>query len=58
MNIDPNDIAMAVQIIDIACARGAIRGEEMATVGQLRTKFAQMLEQASKEQAADQPADD
>lgn len=38
-----NDITLAVQVIDIASARGAIRGEEMAAVGILRQRFTAFL---------------
>ena len=38
-----NDIQLAVQIIDVASMRGAIRGEEMAAVGILRQRFTAFL---------------
>ena len=38
-----NDIQLAVQIIDVASVRGAIRGEEMAPVGILRERFVAFL---------------
>lgn len=38
-----NDITLAVQLIDVASARGAIRGEEMAAVGILRQRFSAFL---------------
>jgi hypothetical protein len=52
MQINPNDIAGAVQVIDLACARGAIRGEEMAQVGALRNNFVKVLESLQKEASA------
>ena len=33
-----NDISAAVQIIDVATARGAIRGEELLPVGTVRQR--------------------
>ena len=60
-------IELAVRVIDLASARGAIRGEEMATVGALRnalTSFLQAsgvgVEQAKEEASAEeqeQPAE-
>lgn len=38
-----NDITLAVQLIDVASIRGAIRGEEMAAVGILRQRFTAFL---------------
>lgn len=46
-------IEMAVRIIDLASSRGAIRGEEMATVGSLRNTFANFLQAAGV--GAEQP---
>lgn len=56
MNVDPNDIALAVQVIDIASARGALRGEELATVGMLRNKFVKLLEEAQQTAPTEEPA--
>lgn len=39
-------IELAIRVIDMASARGAIRGEEMATVGNLRETFAGFLRSA------------
>jgi hypothetical protein len=47
-----NDISAAVQIIDVATARGAIRGEELLPVGTVRQRFMAFLEHA-KEQGQD-----
>lgn len=52
INLTLQDIAIALQIIDIASARGAIRGEEMATVGQCRNNLAAFLKNAQEQQAA------
>lgn len=46
-----NDIGAAVQIIDLAAGRGAIRGEEMAAVGNVRSRLAAFLEYSEKQQA-------
>lgn len=45
------DITAAVQIIDLASSRGAIRGEEMSAVGQVRTNLAEFVEHSAKQQA-------
>ena len=47
--IDINDIASVVQLIDVCSTRGAFRGEELATVGGLRTKLTEIVK-------ANQPA--
>jgi hypothetical protein len=44
-----NDIAAAVQIIDAASARGAIRGEELVAVGTVRERFMAFLNHAKEE---------
>jgi len=44
-----NDISAAVQIIDVATARGAIRGEELLPVGTVRQRFMAFLEHAKSE---------
>ena len=41
--IDINDLVAVVQLIDVCSTRGAFRGEELATVGAMRTKFAEIL---------------
>lgn len=46
------DIANALQIIDIAVSRGAIRGEETSSVGMVRDRLASFLASAQKQQAA------
>lgn len=48
MQLTLNDIAAAVQIIDIVSARGAFRGEELSQVGALRDKYAAFLKAAQE----------
>ena len=48
MELDNQDIALMVNIIDVATARGALRGEELMAVGTLRSKCATMLEEAKQ----------
>lgn len=38
--ISLNDFVIAVNIIDVCSQRGAFKGDELASVGQLRDKFA------------------
>jgi hypothetical protein len=38
-NINLQDLATVVNIIDACSQRGAIKGDELAVVGQLREKF-------------------
>ena len=52
------DIDAAVQIIDAAVQRGAIRGEEMVAVGTVRDRFAAFVEYSKaqeKEEAPEEP---
>lgn len=58
LQIDAQDIANAVQIIDMVSSRGAIRGEEMVAVGTLRTKFVSYLEQLQKQAQEAQVSED
>lgn len=46
------DIAGGVQIIDIATARGALRGQELLAVGNLRERYIAFL-RAAKAQGKD-----
>jgi len=41
--IDINDLVAVVQLIDVCSTRGAFRGEELATVGGLRTKLTEIV---------------
>jgi len=52
-------ITLAVQLIDVASARGAIRGEEMAAVGILRQRFSAFLKanETSPEATEEAPAE-
>lgn len=52
MQLTINDIAAAVQIIDIVTARGAFRGEELSQVGALRDKYAAFVTAAQEAQSA------
>jgi hypothetical protein len=49
MELTVNDIAAAVQLIDIVTARGAIRGEELSQVGVLRDRFAAFVRAAQEQ---------
>lgn len=46
------DIDAVVRVIDIVSTRGAIRGDELVPVGQLRAKFASVLEAEAERQKA------
>ena len=37
--INLNDLALAIQVIDVASRRGAFEGAELSTIGALRTRF-------------------
>lgn len=46
-----NDLAAVVQMIDVCSRRGAYEGPELAAIGALRTRFAEFLKaNAPKEQ--------
>jgi hypothetical protein len=51
------DIANALQIIDIAVSRGAIRGEETSSVGMVRDRLAAFLAANQQQQAAEVDSD-
>lgn len=44
------DLAAAVQIIDVFVARGAVRGEELTSVGSVRDRLATFVKQAQEQQ--------
>lgn len=52
-----NDIAAAVQLIDIVTSRGAFKGAELMEVATLRGRFVAYVEDANKE-AANAPDQD
>jgi hypothetical protein len=49
--ISMQDLASVVKVIDLASSRGAVRGEEMAAIGTLRTKIAEFLDHAQEQMA-------
>lgn len=51
------DIANALQIIDIAVSRGSIRGEETSSVGMVRDRLAAFLAANQQQQAAEVESD-
>lgn len=54
MQLTVNDIAAALQVIDIVSGRGAFRGDELSQVGALRDKFAAFVKAAQEAQAAEE----
>jgi hypothetical protein len=58
VGISLQDIAAAVQIIDAATQRGAIRGDELVSVGTIRDRFVKFLEHAQKQDEAAQPVEE
>ena len=51
--IDINDLVAVVQLIDVCSTRGAFRGEELAMIGGLRTKLAEIVK--ANQSAPDAP---
>lgn len=61
--ISLQDLAAAVQIIDVCSKRGAFEGTELEAVGQLRGRLAAFVQanapqQKEGEEAAEQPAEE
>lgn len=48
-NISAGDLQTVVRLIDAGSQRGAWRGEELAVIGELRTKFIQVLKAIAPE---------
>lgn len=57
MQLTVNDIAAAMQIIDVVTSRGAFRGDELSQVGALRDKFAAFVAAAQEAQTAQESVD-
>ena len=49
LSINVQDIAAAVQVIDVATSRGAWQGAELSSIGTLRDKFAAFVQAASEQ---------
>jgi hypothetical protein len=54
-NLTLQDLADAIQIIDVVSKRGAINGDEMESVGALRNKFASFLQSSTPQVENVQP---
>lgn len=46
------DLSAAVQVIDVFVARGAVRGEELSSVGAVRDRLFAFVKQAQEQQQA------
>ena len=55
-DINLQDVDAVVRIIDTVSARGAFRGPELTAVGQVREKFAAVLQAEAEKQQAAAPA--
>ena len=44
VELDLRDVAMAVQIIDLAAERGGFRGPEMQVLGEYRGRLAELVQ--------------
>ena len=51
-NIGVNDLQAAVNFIDIAVSRGAVRGDELAVVATLRERFLNVVKEKASQNAA------
>lgn len=53
------DIAAAVQVVDLASSRGAIRGDELMAIGSVRERFVAFLRAAQQQgQEVEIPGED
>ncbi len=50
MELNINDLAAVVQVIDVVTSRGAFRGDELTQVGALRDKYAAFIKSAQEAQ--------
>ena len=50
VELDLRDVAMAVQIIDLAAERGGFRGPEMQVLGEYRGRLAELVQRHTPEQ--------
>ncbi len=50
MELTIQDLTAVVQVIDVVTARGALRGDELSTVGGLRDKVAAFVKAAQEQQ--------
>ena len=57
MQLTINDIAAAVQLIDVVTSRGAFRGDELSQVGALRDKYAAFVKAAQEAEEAAKAAE-
>jgi hypothetical protein len=57
MQLTINDIAAALQVIDIVTSRGAFRGDELSQVGALRDKLAAFVKASQEAQSAEEAVD-
>jgi hypothetical protein len=53
-----NDFALVIKIIDACSERGAFKGNELATIGQLREKFVAFVNANTPSEAAEQQAEE
>lgn len=57
-NISLNDFVMTVNIIDVCSQRGAFKGDELATVGQLRDKFAAFVKANAPQETTEETVEE
>lgn len=53
-----NDFIIAVNIIDVCSQRGAFKGDELASVGQLRNKFVSFIKANTPEETKEETPED
>jgi hypothetical protein len=53
-----NDFALVINIIDACTERGAFKGNELATIGQLREKFVAFVKANTPAEAAEEKTEE
>jgi hypothetical protein len=53
--INLNDITLVVNIIDVCSQRGAFKGDELAPIGTLRQKFAEIIKASQPQNTQTEP---
>ena len=58
VQLNLNDLAGAVQVIDICSKRGAFEGAELADVGALRTRLVEFLQANTKPEEVEETTEE
>lgn len=56
LEITVGDLKLVLELITIMCARGAIKPNELATVGAIYNKYLGIIEKVQKKEQAQEPS--